>query len=124
MLHWHHWHHWRRLLPLPAFLSLMLSLGACTPDYPIDRPGTWNIPPGTLGSNDANLRAMIVDPHDLTEGVSADGSEGNAAATPVRKLITGRRPPLANMNASTIDQSSGQSASPGTAGTNGSVQAQ
>lgn len=90
----------------------------------MDRPGTWNVPPGTLGSNDANLRAMIVDPRDLTEGAAADGSEGTEAATPVRKLMTGRRPPLPDLNASTLEQSSGQSASPGTAGTNGSVQTQ
>jgi hypothetical protein len=117
-------YHWRRLLPLLLPPLLLVPLGACTPDYPMDRPGTWNIPPGTLGSNDANLRAMVVDPRDLTEGASADGSEGYEAAPPVRKLIAGRRPALPNMNASTIDASSGQATSPGTAGTNGSVQAQ
>ena len=62
-----------RLSLLPAAVWMLLPLlGACTPDYPMDKPGTWNIPLGTLGSNDANLRAMIVDPRDLTAGVSAE----------------------------------------------------
>jgi len=124
-------HHSRRspVLPpallLPALLLLplvVLPLGACTPDYPMDRAGTWNVPPGTLGSNDANLRVMIVDPRDLTEGASADGSEGFEATAPVRRLISGRRPALPNLNASSIDAASTPAS--GTAGTNGSVQAQ
>jgi hypothetical protein len=114
-------YHWRCALLLLA----LWPIAACSPDYPMDRPGTWNIPANTLGSNDANLRVMIADPHDLTQGASADGSEGAEAATPVRKLITGRRPPLPNMNASTVDSSAGQSSgSAGVSGTNGSAQTQ
>jgi hypothetical protein len=113
------------LLPLLLPPLLLFALGACTPDYPLDRPGTWNVPSGTLGSNDTNLRAMVVDPRDLTEGASADGSEGYEAVAPVRRLITGRRPALPNLNASTIDAIGGQASTPtGTAGLNGSVQAQ
>jgi hypothetical protein len=114
-------HRWRWALRLLAWWPL----AACTPDYPMDKPGTWNVPANTLGSNDTNLRVMLVDPHDLIQGASADGSEGTEAATPVRKLVTGHRPALPNMDASTVDTSGGQSSgSAGVAGTNGSTQTQ
>ena len=124
--------HWcLRLIPGPRaswvllalLLPLLFTLGACTPDYPMDKPGTWNIPPGQLGSNDANLRVMIVDPNDLTAGASAEGSEGTAAAPPVQRLLSGRRPMLPETSGtplgSTGEQTSGSS---GQAGTNGVVQ--
>jgi len=123
-------HRWARLvlppravwiLP-PLLLSLLLPLGACSPDYPMDKPGTWNLPPGELGANDANLRAMIVDPHDLTEGAAADGSEGVEAATPVQRLVAGRRPALPSTTGTPLGSTGGgMSATPG-AGTNGIVQ--
>lgn len=108
---------------LPLALPLLLPLGACSPDYPMDKAGTWNIPPGALNANDANLRVMIVDPHDLTTGESAEGSEGTAAAPPVQRLVSGRRPALPEENGIPLGSSGGQtSASPGQAGTNGIVQ--
>lgn len=124
-------HRWPRLvllplaawIPLPLLLSLLLPLGACSPDYPMDKPGTWNLPPGELGANDANLRAMIVDPHDLTEGVAADGSEGAEFAAPVQRLLSGRRPALPAESGTPFGSSGGgMSATPGQAGTNGIVQ--
>ena len=101
---------------------VLLPLGACTPDYPMDKPGTWSLPPGTLGSNDANLRVMVVDPHDLTAGASADGSEGTAAAPPVQRLVSGRRPPLLDTNGTPLGSTEQRTSatSPGAAGTNGS----
>jgi hypothetical protein len=124
--------HWcLRLIPglragwvlLPLLLSLLLSLVACTPDYPMDKPGTWNIPPGQLGSNDANLRVMVVDPNDLTAGASAEGSEGTAAAPPVQRLVSGRRPALPDISGTPLGSSGEQtSGSSGQAGTNGVVQ--
>jgi|HubBroStandDraft_1064217.scaffolds.fasta_scaffold1574449_1 hypothetical protein len=108
---------------LPALLLLLLSLGACTPDYPMDKPGTWSLPPGHLGSNDANLRVMLVDPNDLTAGASADGSEGVEAAPPVQRVVSGRRPALQDTNATPLGSSGEQtSGSSGQAGTNGVVQ--
>jgi hypothetical protein len=107
------------LLPL----SFLLSLGACSPDYPFDKPGTWNIPPGQLGSNDANLRAMIVDPNDLVTGAAESGSTGTAAAHPVSNLNAGRRPRLPDINGIPLGSSGGQtSGTPGQAGSNGSIQ--
>ncbi len=113
-----------RLIPLPLLLlPLALPLGACTPDYPMDKPGTWSLPPGALSANDANLRVMIVDPNDLTAGASADGSEGMSGAPPVQRLVSGRRPALPDISGaplgSTGEQTSGSS---GQAGTNGVVQ--
>ena len=89
-------------------LPLLRRCGAVHTGLPDTSPAP-GILPGPLGSNDANLRAMIVDPRDLTGGVGADGSEGNEAATPVRSLMTGRRPPLPASNAATrFDQRSRQ----------------
>jgi len=120
-------HRWLRVMPLLlaawVLLPLLLSLGACTPDYPMDKPGTWSLPPGQLGSNDANLRVMVVDPNDLTAGASAEGSEGTAAAPPVQRLVSGRRPALPDISGTPLggtgEQTSGSS---GQAGTNGVVQ--
>jgi hypothetical protein len=82
--------HWRKIL-------LLLPLVACTPDYPMDRPGTWS--PGVVGTNDANLRTMLVNPRDLVAGAGEDTSTGAAAAAPVARLVAGKREPLPASNA-------------------------
>ena len=84
-----------------AVLSILLALAACAQD-PFDRPGTWSVPLGSSGSNDANLRTMVVDPRDLTAGTGEDNSAGTAAVAPVRRLLTGRRPPLPQSDVSTL----------------------
>jgi hypothetical protein len=129
-------HRWLRLIRLslaawalaawamPSVLVLLLfPLGACTPDYPMDKPGTWSLAPRSVNSNDANLRVMIVDPNDLTAGASAEGSEGMEAAPPVQRMISGRRPSLLDTNGAPLGSSGGDAAvSTGSAGTNGVVQ--
>ena len=55
-----------------------------------DRPGTWN----PTGDNDANLRAMVANPHDLVEGTGQDASAGAEAAPPVARVLAGKRYPL------------------------------
>ncbi len=82
-------------------LSVLVALASCTQD-PFDRPGTWSVPLGTTGANDANLKTMIADPRDLTAGTGEDNSTGPAAAVPVRRLLTGRRPPLPQSGVSTL----------------------
>jgi len=85
---------------LAACLALIL-LSACTQD-PMERPGTWSVPQGKLGANDANLRTMIQDPRDLTAGTGEENSTGPAAVAPVRRLLTGRRAPLPQSGISAI----------------------
>lgn len=84
-------------------LALLLIVAGCTPDYPFDQPGTWH----ATGVNDANLRVMVANPGDLIAGANASGTLGAEAAPPVKRLLTGHRYPLPNLNASTIDVISG-----------------
>ncbi len=118
-------HRWLRLILLPLTAWILLPLAACSPDYPLDRPGTGSLPPDNLGSNAENLRAMVADPNDLAAGVSEDGSAGNQAAPPVRKLLSGQRPALPVISATPLGSTGAQtSASPGEGGAGGSVQQQ
>ncbi len=73
------------------------ALGACTDD-PFERPGTV----APRGFNDANLRAMVVDPAHLRRGVGADTARGDAGATPVDKLRSGKRAPLVSSSTSAV----------------------
>jgi hypothetical protein len=82
-------------------LILLLPLVACTPDYPMDRPGTWNA--SMSNSNDANLRAMVANPHDLTGGTGQDASVGAEVAPPVARVLAGKRYPLPALSASGLN---------------------
>jgi hypothetical protein len=83
-----------------SWMVVALLLAGCaseSPD-PFKRAGTW-----THGTdNDANLRMMIVNPHDLVEGVGQGTSVGAEAAPPVARLLAGKRYPLPAQNASMI----------------------
>jgi type IV pilus biogenesis protein CpaD/CtpE len=72
---------------------LLLAIAACTPDYPMDKPGTWNLEQYG-GANDANLRTMVVNPRDLIAGSGERTSLGSEAAAPVDRLFSGKRTPL------------------------------
>jgi hypothetical protein len=74
---------------LPTLLLLPLLVVGCADD-PMERPGTFQ----PRGVNDANLRAMIVDPTHLQRGQEALTSRGDAAARPVTQLRAGKRPSL------------------------------
>jgi hypothetical protein len=82
---------------------------------PYLRPGTYN----PTGDNDANLRAMVANPHDLVEGTPLGLAGGAEAAPPVARVLAGKRYPLPNLNAAEIDvfgQTAAQgSANPGSA---------
>ena len=73
------------------------ALAACTDD-PFERPGTV----APRGFNDANLRAMVVDPAHLSRGVGADMSRGDAGATPVDRLRAGKRAPLQTSSSTSV----------------------
>jgi hypothetical protein len=78
----------------------LLVLAGCTSDYPLDREGTWSIPP--VSANEANLRAQIVNPQDLVSGRGEPNVLGAEGTPPVKSLLAGKRPPLPDLSASTI----------------------
>ena len=75
-------------------------LAGCTPDYPMDKEGTWRIPP--VSSNEANLRAMVVNPQDLVSGRGEPNTIAKEGVRPVNNLFQGKRPPLPDTSASAI----------------------
>jgi hypothetical protein len=79
-----------RLILLLAILGLA---AACTPDYPFDKRGTWSLD-NRPNANDLNLRTMITNPQDLTEGAGDASSLGSEASQPIDRLLKGRRAPL------------------------------
>jgi hypothetical protein len=83
-----------------ALLGVVLAAAGCSPDYPMDKPGTWRI--SSEGSNDANLRVMLVNPRDLEAGFGDSGSVGPLAAAPVRRVMTGQRYPLPAVSAARV----------------------
>jgi hypothetical protein len=88
------------MLRIPWLLGVALIAGCSyDPFDPYQRPGTW-VPDG---ANDANLRAMVVNPHDLVEGTGERVSSGAEAAPPVGRVLTEKRYPLPNLNAAPID---------------------
>ena len=66
---------------------------------PYLRPGTYN----PTGVNDANLRAMVANPHDLVQGEGTGVSVGAEAAPPVARMLAGKRYPLPQLNAASVD---------------------
>jgi hypothetical protein len=85
-------------------IALLLPLAACSPDYPMDKPGTWAPPP--VSNNDQNLKVMVVNPQDLVAGAGEDNSLGSEAGPPVHRLLTGRRTDLPPSNAAQFQFSS------------------
>lgn len=86
------------------WLIIALLVTACAPDTfdPTRRAGTWM----PAGDNDANLRVMLVNPHDLIEGAGQKATVGAEAAPPVARLLAGKRYPLSTVDASAIGASS------------------
>lgn len=78
-----HWH-----------LAILTLVAACSPDYPLDKEGTWRADMNGTTANEANLQAMIVNPHDLIQGVGTTNALGAEAAPAVKRLLAGRRRPL------------------------------
>jgi hypothetical protein len=105
--------HWRAAV-------LLLPLAACTPDYPMDKAGTWQAP--AVSDNDRNLRVMLVNPQDLIAGTGEDNSPAAEAAPPVQRLLTGKRTPLPASNAAEFQTSSPQG--PAAAGGGGGAAAE
>ncbi len=83
------------------FVLALIAVAGCTPDHPMDKPGTWSLG-NSPGSNDANLRAMVASPRDLVIGRGERTSVGPEAAGPVNRLVTGKRTALPVENASVL----------------------
>jgi hypothetical protein len=101
----------RPLAAAATAATIAALLAACTDD-PFDRPGTV----APRGLNEANLRAMVVDPAHLRLGVDAPGSRGDAGSRPVDLLRSGKRAPLTAGGASAM---AGMDAGAGGAGNGG-----
>lgn len=83
------------------FAALLVTGCAADSVDPYQRAGTWH----PAGDNDANLRATIVNPHDLVEGAGQATTTGATAAPPVARLLAGQRYPLLPLaNASAVNQ--------------------
>jgi hypothetical protein len=82
-----------------CLMLVLLAAGCAHPD-PFERPHTW----APTGDNDVNLRVMVANPNDLSTGAGEPGSLSAEASPAVRRLLTGRRRPLPNTNASLIGE--------------------
>src|SRR3954465_14811766 len=91
-------------------VALLVAGCAYDPYDPYLRPGTWN----PTGVNDANLRAMVANPHDLVEGTGQGASSGAEAAPPVARVLAGKRYPLPKLNAADINIIAEPTSQPGT----------
>ena len=81
-----------------ATLSLAVLLPALAACEVQDRPGTWQ----PVGSNDANLRAMIADPDDLVTGVADTRADGQVVAAAVARYRAGKVRDLPDASVSKI----------------------
>jgi hypothetical protein len=81
---------------------------------PYQRPGTYN----PTGVNDANLRVMVANPHDLVGGTGTGAGTGAQAAPPVARVLAGKRYPLPQLNAADVNIVTNQPAQQGPANPN------
>jgi hypothetical protein len=108
-----------RVVP-PLLLAVVSSLvlAGCALQEPYSRPFTW----APTGVNEANLRGMVDDPHDLSAGRSSEYGLAVEAVPPVGRLLSGQRLPLSSASASGIGSSTSTNASSTPAGTNAAPQ--
>lgn len=97
-------------------LLALLALAGCSPNYPLDKPGTWSLEQSG-SANDANLHAMVANPLDLVAGRGESGSLGAEAGRPVELLLSGKRQSLPSTDTLDVNlPSSSQSPGGGSAG--------
>jgi hypothetical protein len=65
---------------------LALCVASCTATDPLNRIGLWR----PNGSNEQNLRVMVVDQRDLLQGRGETGSDGADASAAIQRLRTGK----------------------------------
>lgn len=103
----------RTLAPALSTLAL-LALAGCgsIPSDQFERPGTWQ----PTGVNDANLRAMLVNPNDMVVGQAAHGHSAIIANAAVTRVLTDKVKPLPKVSTGSAAGSS-ESAGSGGGGT-------
>lgn len=94
-------------MPMMLSLLLLLTMAGCASSEQFERPGTWKLPPTGHAANDANLRVMLVNPHDLVAGANEPASLGSEAVRPIELLLRGQRKKLPNVNAAPIGAEQG-----------------
>lgn len=83
-----------------ACLALLFGTAGCAGlNDPFQREGTWQ--PENL--NQANIAAMVANPHHLEHGVGDDSSPGEISAAAVRRLLTDHVKPLSTSNVGPIE---------------------
>lgn len=95
-----------------VLLLLLLPLAACA--EPASRPGTWQ----PTGANEANLRAMVADPRDLTNGQAAGSADGAVVTAAVARYRAGKVRELPDSGVAKISPV-GTGTSPAAAATDG-----
>ncbi len=85
-----------RAILITALLLPVAGCGAAGDVY--ERPGVWR----PVGSNDANLRAMIADPDDLVTGVADPRADGQVVAAAVARYRAGKVKDLVDASVSKV----------------------
>jgi hypothetical protein len=80
-----------RTRPRSAILLLAIGLPSCAAIDPLTRAGVWH----PNGSNEQNLRLMVVDQRDLLYGRGEPGSDGAEAAGAIQRLRAGKAKTIA-----------------------------
>ena len=75
-----------RRLAIRTPLLLLLGAAGCATVDPTERAGTWQ----PIGANEANLRAMIANPADLSRGRAGADADGEVAAEAVARYRAGK----------------------------------
>ncbi|MFN6999003.1 hypothetical protein [Elioraea tepidiphila] len=83
---------------VPALAAVLLVSGCGAASDPSQREGTWR----PSGANAANLRAMIVDPSHLRQGVGDPTGRGRQATNAIERLEDDDLKPLPDIRASQI----------------------
>jgi len=100
---------------LRPFAFVLLLLAGCGGPQDAERPGTWQ----ATGVNDANLAAMLADPHDAVLGVAAGTERAEPGSAAIRRLERDRRRPLPDSRASSIGGAGGAPAGAAPSGDSG-----
>jgi hypothetical protein len=96
-----------------ACLALLFAATSCAGlDDPMQREGTWR----AENINDANLAAMVADPHHLEQGVGDDGSPAVLSAAAVHRLLTDQVKPLPAAGSSSPSSGASSSSSSSSSG--------